>query len=454
MPDRASLVRPTRRAAPLLLAALLGVALFLGGARLTPQHALACAFDPLRPATYEADALRTQYLLAVDAVATNRLFAGDPYFGLPAVEVGTRANRTNGPSAVPVEVVRAIGWVESDLTMASRSVRFESLGPALVSFDCGHGIMQVTSGMTVPLGAEGKPTANQVAVATSYPHNVARGAVILASKWNDAPGLRPIVGTDTGSDPTILENWYYAIWAYNGFTGPGSRQSNHPLDPSFSVPRPTYRCDGTQSRTRYPYQELVYGCVANPPERSNQRLWSAVPAALPDLTAPQFFNALRLGAFTFPYGEMDMPTPQPAHRTQTPTVAANVRQQLLGTPQLTVANTATITINTNGTAAQTRATIKVANAGSGILSWTAVPSDTFLIIDPPAGTSVGSGIACNSVTCPSGEITVTINPTLLPAARASGTIAISSPNAPGATTIRVQVIAEFEVAAPGTSRAP
>jgi len=96
----------------------------------------------------------------------------------------------------------------------------------------------------------------------------------------------------------------------------------------------------------------------------------------------------------------------------------------------------------------------VANPGSGLLSWSAMPSDNFLIVDPPAGSAVGSGITCGATRCPDGTIEVSINPTLLPASRASGTITITSPNAPGSVTIRVQVFAEFEVAVPGTSRAP
>lgn len=439
-------------AGALILGAILG-AFALGVQIAEPPTAHACAFDPLRPAAYEGDALRERYLLAIDAAAINQLFPGDSYFGLPSVEAGTRTNRAAGQPAVPVEVLRAIGWVESTLTMASRSTRFESIGPALVSFDCGHGVMQVTSGMTIPLGAEGRPTEHQTAVATSDTHNIARGARILASKWNDAPGLRPVAGTDTNGDPTLIENWYYAIWAYNGFTGPGSRQSNHPLDPNLAWPRPAYRCDGTQSRTRYPYQELVTGCVTNPAQRGGGDLWAAVPLTLPDFTQPQFFNAMRLASFTFPYREMDIPTPQPAHRSVAPQLPENAQLVLLGSPQLSV-NGSSVTIHANGTPDQASATIRIANPGSGLLSWSATPSDGFLIVDPPAGSAAGSGVSCTAVDCPNGQITVTINPTLLPASRASGTITITSPNAPGSTTIRVQVFAEFEVAAPGTSRAP
>lgn len=450
MPSRAGFL-PRALGGALLLLVILGAFALFAGAR--PPAAHACAFDPLRPAAYEGDALRARYLLAIDAAAANRLFPGDPYFGLPSVEVGTRGNRGDGAAAVPVEVLRSIGWVESTLTMASRSTRFESIGPALVSFDCGHGVMQITSGMTIPLGADGQPTENQIAVATSDTHNIARGARILASKWNDAPGLRPVAGTDTNGDPTLIENWYYAIWAYNGFTGPGSRQSNHPLDPNLAWPRSEYRCDGTQSRTRYPYQELVTGCITNPAQRGGQDLWTAVPVTLPDFTQPQFFNAMRLASFSFPYSEMDIPTPQPAHRTTSPAFTGNVRELLVGTPRMNV-NGGTITIHTNGTPDQATATIRIANPGTGLLSWSATPSDGFLIVDPPAGSAAGAGIPCSAGGCPDGIINVTVNPTLLPASRASGTITITSPNAPGSTTVRVQVFAEFEVAAPGTSRAP
>jgi hypothetical protein len=131
----------------------------------------------------------------------------------------------------------------------------------------------------------------------------------------------------------------------------------------------------------------------------------------------------------------------------------NVGATLAGSPQLNV-NGSTITIYTNGTPDQAHATIRISNPGSGLLSWFAKPSDSFLIVDPPAGSAVGSGLRCTASGCPNGDITVSINPTLLPASRASGTITVSSPNAPGSVTIRVQVVAEFEVAAPGTSRAP
>ena len=61
--------------------------------------------------------------------------------------------------------------------------------------------MQVTSGMTVPLGDNSQASPDQLLVATHYAYNIARGAAILADKWNAAPESRPIAGTDTESRP-------------------------------------------------------------------------------------------------------------------------------------------------------------------------------------------------------------------------------------------------------------
>ncbi|MEI6136055.1 MAG: hypothetical protein WCQ48_01390, partial [Chloroflexota bacterium] len=59
-----------------------------------------------------------------------------------------------------------------------------------------------------------------------------------------------------------------------------------------------------------------------------------------------------------------------------------------------------------------------------------------------------------SDSCPDGILTITVNPTLLPASRANGTIHLSSPNGGGQQIdILVDVSAEFSIGAPGTSRA-
>lgn len=444
--------RRVARAALIVLAAAL--ALGLQAAPPGAEPALACAF--LRaPEAYEADRERQAYLGVIDAAAVDALFPGEAFFGLPALKIGTRGNRSNSSiREVPVELLRAIAWVESGITMASRSVAFESSGDALISFDCGHGVMQVTTGMTIPLGADSQPSAAQVSVATHYAYNIARGAAILADKWNRAPDARPIVGTDTNSSPELIENWYYATWSYNGFTGPGAVRSNHPADPTFGGwPRAHYRCDGTQSRNRYPYQELVWGCMASPPSAGGSSLWSAVDATLPNLSQVSYFEALSVANFRFPYAAMDMPTPQPPHATDPPAIARSFRTGVLAQPRLSVSSPP-LEIRTEGTFEETRATVRIRNSGTGVLSWQATPSAGWIVVDPPAGVALGSNVACSGGCTREAEITITVNPTLLPAARASGILHISSPNGLGRDAdIRIEVQADFEVGAPGTSRA-
>ena len=445
--------RRVARLGVLVIAVVAAAGLWLAPGAGAPE-AEGCVFLR-RPHTYEADRPRDAYLGAIDAVSVDALFPGDPFFGLPAIETGTRTNRSTASARrIPATLLRALAWVESGMTMATPSVTYQSSGDTLVSFDCGHGIMQVTTGMTVPLGPDEQPSAAQVSVATHYAHNVARGAAILADKWNRAPELRPVAGTDTNGSPATIENWYYAIWSYNGFTGPGDRMSNHPADPGFSSwPRPAYRCDGKQARNRYPYQELVWGCMASPPSVSGQQLWDAVPATLPDLTDPRYFQALSPATFAFPYAAMDFPTPQPAHEATVPSLPANYRARTLGAPALS-ASSRTIILRTDGPPTAARATIEVRNAGSGILSWVALPSDGWLSVDPPAGVALGAQVPCTDACTRAAKLTITVNPTLLPAASATGTLRITSPNGTGRpVSIRVEVEADFEVGAPGTSRA-
>ena len=435
----------------LLAAAVLGA--FVALMPRAADHASACAFDPLRPYAYEADQTRTAYRLAFDAVSSNALFANDPFFSLPPIERGTRSNRANAEAFIPADLLKAVSWVESDMTMAQRAVPFDSIGEALVSFDCGHGLTQVTTGMTVPLGANNLPSDRQVLIATHYAYNVARGAQIMAEKWNTAPEQRPVVGTDTNSDPALIENWYYAVWGYNGFTGPGSNRSNHPLDPSLPWPRPSFQCDGTQSRERYPYQELVWGCLARPATRNNTAMWTAIPATLPDQTNPVVFSAMAIGNWSFPYSNMDIPTPQPAHVATAPALPGDYRTRLLGAPILQP-STQSVSIRLNDPTSNGRATVTITNAGTGVLSWIAEPSANFLTLTPPGGVALGNGLACTTGSCPHGTLTIEVNPTLLPSSAANATITVRSPNGgSGTMRINVSVVADFEVGAPGTSRA-
>ena len=441
-----------KRATVLLATLLLATAVALVPVRTSTVEA--CAFDPWTPNAYEGDAQRRLYNSAIEAASVNRLLPADPFFALPNIERGARTSRTAGTPYIPATLLKSIAWIESTMTQAARAVAFESAGPAQISFDCGHGIMQVTTGMTAPLGTDGLASPRQASIATHFAYNIARGAQILAEKWNAAPEQIPVAGIDTASDPAIVENWYFATWAYNGFTGPGATISNHPSDPRFGAwPRPGFACDGTQSRSRYPYQELVWGCMARPETRAGVQLWTPLAATLPDLSNPIIARALSVSNWTYPYSTMDIPTPQPAHATTAPATILPAAQ-LLGAPVFQT-SAQRVTINVNATGAASKATIRIHNGGTGVMTWIATSTDRFLVLSPPAGVAVGGDLKCTgSESCPDGSLVISVNPTLLPASRASGTIRLSSPNGGGQVVdIIVDVSAEFSIGAPGTSRA-
>ncbi len=391
---------------------------------LAAPHAQGCAFSRT-PTTYEAMRDRAAFLTGLDLAAYNMLFPDDTFFGTPRVESGTRSDRRVADEPyVPPTLLKAIGWIESGLAQAARSVPWGAVGPTLISFDCGHGIMQITSGMTSPAD-DGWPSTQQSLIATHYLYDIGRGAAILLAKWNGAPEVRPIAGTDTDSDPTIVENWYFAVWSYNGFTGPGANRSNHPMDPIYEWPRTGFSCgpadDGYGHTYAYPYQELVFGCAARPPSVDGQQLWTPLPLSLPDLDDPEWSDPLSLSNFTSSdwYRRMDMPTPRPWHRDQTPRPAAGVAAFLLSSPSLNVSH-AEVTGQANE--------LTIFNSGSGLLAWRAKPEQRWISVDKQAGVALAPSVPCtDGAPCErSPTLTITVNPALAPPTEEDGWVTIES----------------------------
>jgi hypothetical protein len=240
--------------------------------------------------TLELEQYQTGYATAIELAAAGKALPA-PYTlstgervdaSYPGLETGPRTARTAATTAqrVPPTVFKAIAWIESNWANGSNSVPYGGVGPLLVSGDCGYGIAQVTSGMG-HLGSDalepGVPSAQQAIIGTDFIYNIAEGVRLLAGKWNLAPSLRPIAGN---GDPAMLEDWYYAIWSYNGFAF-----SNHPLNPNLDPLRgggtssPVFHCNdpaapgyqvvgGSQkySPGSYTYPERVYGCMRYPPK--------------------------------------------------------------------------------------------------------------------------------------------------------------------------------------------
>lgn len=207
------------------------------------------------------------------------------------VESGPRSARlpANTANAIPSSIYKSIAHIEADWANASYSTFYGGTGPTLTSLDCGYGIGQITTGMGY-LGADalepGVPAARQALIGTHPLFNIAEGVRILAGKWNGAPAGRPVAGT---GDPAALEDWYYAIWSYNGFAF-----SNHPLNPMKDPLRGSvWNCGdpnapgyGFFQRSDYTYTEDVYGCLRYPPMPKGVAYPPPLPGSKPPSPPP------------------------------------------------------------------------------------------------------------------------------------------------------------------------
>lgn len=282
-----------------LLALLVAATFFYALAR-PERSARACGVaGPYDFDAYEADDYVTIYNRAIELAAEGkavtfnfRVSSGDPvdvtYQGLKS---GARSARQpeNQALRIPPSVFKSIAWVESNWSNAAGNVPYGGVGPALRSFDCGYGMGQVTSGM---FNSTGTPTARQALIGTHPLFNLAEGARILADKWNSAPKFRPIAGT---GDPAALEDWYFAVWSYNGFAF-----SNHPLHPNRNALRgslyhcydptaPSYQVSGgvvVFNYGDYTYPERVYGCLRYPPAKSATATATVAAVSAQATTAP------------------------------------------------------------------------------------------------------------------------------------------------------------------------
>ena len=105
--------------------------------------------------------------------------------------------------------------------------------------DGGIGIMQIT-------GSTGAPF-NPDWLRTDIAYNIESGAIVLEGKWN----AHAVIGDSSShsyAGREKLENWYYAVWAYNSWGG---------------VNNPNWA--GLPNVNNPTYEDIVYGWVANCP---------------------------------------------------------------------------------------------------------------------------------------------------------------------------------------------
>ncbi|MFH8791986.1 SGNH/GDSL hydrolase family protein [Streptomyces sp. NPDC017941] len=206
---------------------------------------------------------------------------------------------------VPAQVMLGITAQESNMWQATRlavpgvtanslignfyGVEYASDGqqtdPWAVNFaeaDCGYGVTQVTDGMRVH-GKEKKDekpltTVQQEAVALDYAANIAAGVNILIGKWNDTRKDGLVIND---GHPKYIENWFYALWAYNAGYYPKSAPkngkwgvgwTNNPANPLWKENRTPFleAANGKDDYSHaahpqdWPYEEKVIGWAARP----------------------------------------------------------------------------------------------------------------------------------------------------------------------------------------------
>lgn len=221
---------------------------------------------------------------AVDQAVQGNLPVQATTFGRPALD----GSSASGGTHVPPQIVLGILAQESNFWQASKfTVPGVTGNPLMGDYygvrsaesdepwwtidynhaDCGYGIAQVTTGMR----AGEMPYNQQVMIATDYRANISRGLQLLISKWNEtrAAGL-----TINNGHPKYLENWFYALWAYNTGFYPNKNDGepwgvgwlNNPINPIYEPNRGPF-LDGSPGDAanpqRWPYPEKVLGFAAH-----------------------------------------------------------------------------------------------------------------------------------------------------------------------------------------------
>ena len=151
-------------------------------------------------------------------------------------------------AGVPPELVKAIAWQESSwrqFRTADDPSGLWKKGDPVVSFDGGIGIMQIT---------EPNMTADrELRLKEDIRYNIQEGLRILKEKWSYSSWGR--IPKINGNDMNVIEDWYFAVMAYNGI----SRRNDPQYYPSNTYQDVIYRHIERMSQltvTKFPESQL------------------------------------------------------------------------------------------------------------------------------------------------------------------------------------------------------
>jgi hypothetical protein len=282
----------------LALACLATIALLTSSAPLT--FAQGCD-DPgvCPPAVWGQNSTVNELKATFDAASRGQLGTSAP--PLPNMYVGSSPTTTT-PYVVPAVLLKAMAQLETKGYGGWKQFNadYGQSGYTIIGSACDIGLMQITK-----VTADDDALINKCNLASSWYYNLGAGARVLARKWNALalsqggyPGGPYTVGA---RNPAMIEDWYYAVWAYNSF-GP---YYNNPANTALYQPdRPMPPNPALYDNPwHYPYQEMVWGYAIYPPSDGSTPRWDAVQLSLPNgnlFTKDQ-------------YPPNNLPRPMPAH---------------------------------------------------------------------------------------------------------------------------------------------
>lgn len=205
-----------------------------------------CAVPRLDPRRQVLQPTRQQVEWAVDLAVHNALTVARPAdyanMGLPAYSPDNDipAPALAGGGTIPPQIMLGVLAQESNFDQASFHALPGIAGDPLIAdyygarggidsinynlADCGYGIGQITTGMTIGSKFWGSAAA-QAKIAVDYAEDIAASVSLLSAKWNQLHGYaEPIVAN--GGNSKFVENWYMALWAYNTGLDPNSLTGN------------------------------------------------------------------------------------------------------------------------------------------------------------------------------------------------------------------------------------
>lgn len=172
---------------------------------------------------------------------------------LPKMCYGNCPQGATGAPHVAAAILHGVAYTESNWHQFNTSdyhINGEAIGSPLESFDGGWGEFQQTWGMPPQCNAMHNCRADAAKVQNDQSYNIGVGIQSLISAWNGTAG---VAGSDP-NDPYKANQWFFAVWAYNGSYG------NNPNDVASSVYGHWY--PGAPFRSIY--EEYVWYFAAHP----------------------------------------------------------------------------------------------------------------------------------------------------------------------------------------------